>query len=240
METVVGDMQAAQEKAFTDARAALAAGFSGQRTTFYNSLTRDAAAFNDSLNNNFNAFVESLNAQRAAFNNSLAEKQAAFDAAKARKLKQIHFVHDSNYKFHLIKLLEAKAAAITQAIGGAREFFSNALAAEQEAFKTFRESERTAFDEARQALRDGWAEAEVEAEGILNTEIEVRGETFDNGLDAASESLANRLAEQREHLKGHLTDEYHEAAGEYEYTEHVKPDAEYSPYSHSANTKFLQ
>lgn len=74
METVVGDMQASQDKAFDDARAALAAGFSSQRTTFYNSLTRDAAAFNDSLNNNYNAFVESLNAQRAAFNNSLAEK----------------------------------------------------------------------------------------------------------------------------------------------------------------------
>jgi hypothetical protein len=139
MEHTVAAMQAAQEGAFGDARSALAAGLSSKRTTFHNSLTRDAAAFNDSLNNNFNAFVESLNAQRAAFNNSLAEKQAAFDAAKARKLKQIEFVHDSNYKYHLIKLLEAKAAAITQAIGAARDFFSNALGAEQEAFKTFRE-----------------------------------------------------------------------------------------------------
>lgn len=180
VEVLIGDMQLAQDTDFENARQALATGLNGKRTAFHNSLTRDAAAFNDALSHNYSAFVEAVAAQRAAFENSLAEKQAAFDAAKARKLKQIHFVHDSNYKFHLIKTLEAKAAAITEALAQARQGFSDALQAETEAFQKFREDERNSFDEARKALRDAVASAEVAAEQALNAQIEENNASFDD------------------------------------------------------------
>ena len=231
-------MQVAQDTAFENARQALATALNGKRTAFHNSLTRDAAAFNDALNHNYNAFVESVNAQRAAFENSLAEKQAAFDAAKARKLKQIHFVHDSNYKFHLIKTLEAKAAAITEALAQARQGFSDALQAETEAFQTFREGERAAFDEARQSLRDRFAEAEIAAEQALNAEIEENNGSFDDKLAEFAQQLADGLNDQREQFKTALAEEAHYEE-EYTYTEHVAPEATYSPYSHSSHSQFL-
>jgi hypothetical protein len=58
-------------------------------------------------------------------------------------------VHDSNYKFHLIKLLEAKAAAITEALGQARQGFTDALNQEVGQFETFREIQRSEFDAVR-------------------------------------------------------------------------------------------
>jgi hypothetical protein len=238
LEVLIGDMQVAQDTAFENARQALATALNGKRTAFHNSLTRDAAAFNDALNHNYNAFVESVNAQRAAFENSLAEKQAAFDAAKARKLKQIHFVHDSNYKFHLIKTLEAKAAAITEALAQARQGFSDALQAETEAFQTFREGERAAFDEARQSLRDRFAEAEIAAEQALNAEIEENNGSFDDKLAEFAQQLADGLNDQREQFKTALAEEAHYEE-EYTYTEHVAPEASYSPYSHSSHSQFL-
>ena len=238
LEVLIGDMQVAQDTAFENARQALATALNGKRTAFHNSLTRDAAAFSDALNHNYNAFTESVNAQRAAFENSLAEKQAAFDAAKSRKLKQIHFVHDSNYKFHLIKTLEAKAAAITEAIGQARQGFSDALQAETEAFQQFREAERGAFDDARQALRDAFADAEVAAETDLNDEIAENNASFDDKLAEFAGQLATGLNEQREQFKGALVEEAHYEE-EYTYTEHVAPEASYSPYSHSSHSQFL-
>ena len=238
LETLIADMQLSQDTAFEDARQALATALNGKRTAFHNSLTRDAAAFSDALNHNYNAFVEAVNAQRAAFENSLAEKQAAFDAAKARKLKQIHFVHDSNYKFHLIKTLEAKAAAITEALAQARQGFSDALQAETEAFQQFREHERTAFDEARQALRDAFAEREIAAETSLNDEIAENNQSFDDKLAEYAQQLADGINEQREQFKTHLVEEEHYEE-EYTYTEHVAPEPAYSPYSHSSHSQFL-
>ena len=238
LETLIADMQVAQDTAFENARQALATALSGKRTAFHNSLTRDAAAFNDALAHNYNAFVEAVNAQRAAFENSLAEKQAAFDAAKARKLKQIHFVHDSNYKFHLIKTLEAKAAAITEALAQARQGFSDALQAETEAFQAFRDGERTAFDEARQSLRDRFAEAEVAAEQALNATIEENNKNFDDKLAEFAQQLADGLNDQREQFKAALVEEAHYEE-EYTYTEHEAPTANYSPYSHSSHSQFL-
>jgi hypothetical protein len=242
LEVLVGDMQVAQDTAFENARQALAAALNGKRTAFHNSLTRDAASFSDALNHNYNAFVESVNAQRAAFENSLAEKQAAFDAAKARKLQQIQFVHDSNYKFHLIKTLEAKAAAITEALGQARQGFSDALAAEQEAFKTFREGERTAFDEARQGMRTRFADAEVAAEGALNQEIQTNNESFDQKLEEFAGQLAAGLNDQRDQFKAKIVEteqEHGMEEEEYTYTEHAAPTAAYSPYSHASHSQFL-
>ena len=142
MEIVVGDMQTAQDTAFGNARQALSNALNGKRTAFNNSLQRDAATFSDALEHNYNTFVESVNYQRTAFEDALAEKQATFDAAKARKLQQIHFVHDSNYKFNLIKLLEAKSAAITEAIGQARRAFTEALNVQYKEFEAFRQVQR--------------------------------------------------------------------------------------------------
>lgn len=238
MEIVVADMQTAQDTAFGNARQALATALNGKRTAFQNSLTRDAATFQDALDHNYNAFIESVGAQRAAFESSLAEKQAAFDAAKARKLKQIHFVHDSNYKFHLIKLLEAKAAAITEALGQARQGFTDALNLEVHEFETFREIQRTEFDAVRQELRDRFAQGEVDAEHELNDEIEHDNEAFDAALVEASQQLAGALNDQREQFQIYLAEEEHYEE-EYTYTEHVAPAANYSPYSHSAHTQFL-
>ena len=135
-------MQTAQDTAFGNARQALSNALNGKRTAFNNSLQRDAATFSDALEHNYNTFVESVNYQRTAFEDALAEKQATFDAAKARKLQQIHFVHDSNYKFNLIKLLEAKSAAITEAIGQARRAFTEALNVQYKEFEAFRQVQR--------------------------------------------------------------------------------------------------
>ena len=239
MENLVLNMQEAQESAQNNATSALANALNGKRTAFHASLVRDAATFNDALNHNYNAFTESINAQRAAFENSLAEKQAAFDAAKARKLKQIQFVHDSNYKFHLIKLLEAKAAAITEAIGQARQGFSEVLNQEAEAFTAFREAERTAFDEARQALRDKFAEGEIDAEAQLNAEIQQNTESFDFKLDEFSNLLSTGLTDQRNQFKEVLHHEEAFTEEEYTYTEHAAPTQNYSPYSHSSKNQFL-
>ena len=238
MEIVIADMQTAQDTAFGNARQALATALNGKRTAFQNSLTRDAATFQDALDHNYNAFIESVGAQRAAFESSLAEKQAAFDAAKARKLKQIHFVHDSNYKFHLIKLLEAKAAAITEALGQARQGFTDALNQEVGEFETFREIQRTEFDAVRQELRDRFAQGEVDAEHALNDVIEHDNEAFDEALEEAAGQLAGALNEQRDVFATYLAEEEHYEE-EYTYTEHVAPTANYSPYSHSAHTQFL-
>ena len=238
MEIVVSDMQTAQDTAFGNARTALANALNGKRTAFHNSLVRDAATFQDALDHNYAAFVESVHAQRAAFENSLLEKQAAFDAAKDRKLKQIHFVHDSNYKFHLIKLLEAKSAAITEAIGQARQGFTDALNLEHKEFEAFREIQASEFDAVRQELRDRFAQGEVDAEHALNDEIEHDNEAFDEALEEAAHQLADALNIQREQLQVYLVEDavYED---EYTYTEHVAPTTNYSPYSHSAHTQFL-
>ena len=183
MRSVVEQMQDAQDSAFEMAKNALSTTLNNKRTAFHASLDRDEASFNDALNHNMNAFNESIAAQRAAFENSLAEKQAAFDAAKERKLKQIHFVQDSNYKFHLIKLLEAKSAAITQAIGTARQGFSDVLNEEAQRFSERREAERVLFDEARAAMREAFADEEVLIEQELNEELGRLNEAFDAALD---------------------------------------------------------
>ena len=239
MDSLIANMQESQDVAQENAKTALANALNGKRTAFHASLVRDAATFNDALNHNMNAFAESVNAQRAAFENSLAEKQAAFDAAKARKLKQIQFVHDSNYKFHLIKLLEAKAAAITEAVGQARQGFSEVLNQESEAFTAFREAERTAFDEARQALRDQFAQGEIDAEADLNAVLAQNTESFDFKLDEFSTLLKDGLADQRTQFKEVLDQEEAFDEEEYTYTEHEAPAQNYSPYSHSSKNQFL-
>ena len=239
MEIVVGDMQSAQDTAFGNARQALANALNGKRTAFDNSLQRDAATFQDALDHNYAAFTESVNTQRTAFEDALAEKQATFDAAKARKLQQIHFVHDSNYKFNLIKLLEAKSAAITEAIGQARRAFTEALNVQYKEFESFRQVQRDDFDALRAKLRDNFAQAEVDAEATLNAEIEVDNEAFDTALEEASAQLAAGLDEQREALKAYLAQAVVLSQEEYTYTEHVAPTQTYSPYSHSAHTTFL-
>ena len=232
-------MQTAQDTAFGNARQALANALNGKRTAFDNSLQRDAATFADALEHNYNAFVESVNNQRTAFEDSLAEKQATFDAAKARKLQQIHFVHDSNYKFNLIKLLEAKSAAITEAIGQARRAFTEALNVQYKEFESFRQAQRDDFDSLRQKLRDDFAQAEVDAEAELNAAVEVDNEAFDTALTEAAGQLASGLNEQRELLKAYLAQAVIAQDTEYSYSEHVAPTAEYSPYSHSAHNTFL-
>ena len=232
-------MQTAQDTAFGNARQALANALNGKRTAFDNSLQRDAATFADALEHNYNAFVESVNNQRTAFEDSLAEKQATFDAAKARKLQQIHFVHDSNYKFNLIKLLEAKSAAITEAIGQARRAFTEALNVQYKEFEAFRQAQRDDFDALRQKLRDDFAQAEVDAEAELNAAVEVDNDAFDTALTEAAGQLASGLNEQRELLKAYLAQAVIAQDTEYTYSEHVAPTAEYSPYSHSAHNTFL-
>ena len=147
-------------------------------------------------------------------------------------------MHDSNYKFHLIKLLEAKSAAITEALGQAREGFTNALNLEHKEFETFREIQRSEFDAIRQELRDRFAQGEVDAETALNNEIDHNNEAFDEALVEASQQLAAALNEQRDAFSEYLVVEEHYEE-EYTYTEHVAPTAEYSPYSHSAHTQFL-
>jgi hypothetical protein len=186
-----------------------------------------------------NAFSESIAAQRAAFENSLAEKQAAFDAAKERKLKQIHFVQDSNYKFHLIKLLEAKSQAIAEAIGQARTAFSDVLNAELTRFGEFRDAERSAFEDARQALRNTFADEEITAESNLNSDLQANNDSFDEGLEQALLDLVDGLDEQRELMKTALAQEESYVEEEYTYTEHAAPVHNYSPYSHSAKNQFL-
>ena len=239
MEVVVGDMQTAQDTAFGNARQALANALNGKRTAFDNSLQRDAATFADALEHNYNTFAESVNIQRTAFEDALAEKQATFDAAKARKLQQIHFVHDSNYKFNLIKLLEAKSAAITEAIGQARRAFTEALNVQYKEFEAFRQVQRDDFDALRSDLRDRFAQAEVDAEAQLNDEVEVDNDAFDTALTEAAGQLAAGLNEQREALKAYLASAVVLSEEEYTYTEHVAPTQNYSPYSHSAHTTFL-
>jgi hypothetical protein len=239
MESVIEQMQDAQDSAFEMAKNALSTTLANKRTAFHASLDRDEASFNDALNHNMNAFNESIAAQRAAFENSLAEKQAAFDAAKERKLKQIHFVQDSNYKFHLIKLLEAKSAAITQAIGTARQGFSDVLNEEAQRFSERREAERVLFDEARAAMREAFADEEVEIEQELNNELEQLNEAFDAALDELSTELGAGLSEQKELFKTALEQEEAYVEDEYVYTEHAAPAHNYSPYSHSAKNQFL-
>lgn len=88
-------------------------------------------------------------------------------------------------------------------------------------------------------MRDRFAQGEVDAETALNAEIEHDNEAFDHALVEASQQLAGALNDQRDIFSVYLAEEEHYEE-EYTYTEHVAPAANYSPYSHSAHTQFLQ
>jgi hypothetical protein len=212
------------------------------------------SAFNDEsarlIGEMDSAILDGIDALNEELHQAQSDMEAAVDAAEAElelylkgrladweekydwEKQQALYQRDSYWRYHLLKLAQAKDDAVRAAVNQARSDFQTAMLAEEAESTDTRNAARTAFvaftGEARVALLDA---IELDRQA-LSDEIEERERTLDEFLDAQLAQIMTDLADCLEAFRLALKELYNYIEVEqYDVEENLRV-APYTDYQH--------
>ena len=142
---------------------------------------------------------------------------------------------DSYYRYNLLRLLNAKQAAVDAAVAAAKKSFNEAMAEENQEGVDFRAAQRAAFTEftnaTRQALVDAINQDDLDMEAI----IDERTKSLDARLGEQQATLIAAMQADREEMRLQLKEVY--SYNSYEYQEAA--EGAVGAYNHEQHQAFL-
>jgi formate dehydrogenase maturation protein FdhE len=130
---------------------------------------------------------------KAALETKLQERLDLWQEKHDWELDQAKWQRDSYWRYHLIKLLNAKDDAVKAAINMARSDFAGVMAEESDESLNVRAEQRQALVDFAAQLRLDLAAVIDEDIGELEAEIEVRDMTFTDFLDGLLDGVNAEL-----------------------------------------------
>jgi hypothetical protein len=122
-------------------------------------------------------------AAEAALEAFIQERLADWQVKHDWELDQAKWQKDSYWRYHLIKLLEQKQAAVTEAVNQARSDFAAAMVAEEDESTATRGDQRQALADFSTATHQALVDAVAEDRENLGAEIDERDSTLTAFLD---------------------------------------------------------
>jgi hypothetical protein len=246
-ETRAAAAEAAQDQAHADA----GDWFYAEAARLTQELADAIDAAIDSFNNTLDAarqqFNDVIDAATAAHEADLATRLAWWNAQMEHELKHARWTKDSYYRYHLLRLIQAKDDDVHAALNAARAAWAAWVAGEQAESMAFRGAQRDALAASaavdRQNLVDAiaadveygtgvWSELDQALDAFLMSERDRLNAAIDDWRASFKADLKKIYGFNYDEFLGYTEDDKH-------YGFHGHGYNVYAPYTHHQHQQFL-